>query len=188
MQCVWPLSLMMPFSLFLGVHLHSQYGSRYLVEKLSQFGFCKGYHEILRYERNATLTPETRELSINENQTAKFATDNVNDDPANLDGRDTIHIMGMIVALSPSESNNRSPIPRNIVSNAQLSKLYSNLIFNFNSEGVKQLSGLKYKGYIIPAVCDKYGKLDCGNATSYHQTFTHYGQNLCRGCSENRIQ
>ena len=106
------------------------------------------------------MTSETKELLINENQTAEFAADNVDDDPANLDGRDAIHIMGMIVALSPTESNDRSPIPRNIVSNAQLSKLSSNLIFNFNSEGVKQLSGLKYKGYMIPVVCDKYGKLD----------------------------
>ena len=34
MQRARPLSLMMPFSLFLGVHLHSRYGSRCLVEKL----------------------------------------------------------------------------------------------------------------------------------------------------------
>ena len=145
---------MMPFSLFLGVHLHSQYGSRYLVEKLSQFGFCKGYHEILRYEKNAALTSETRELFF-----AEFAADNVDNNPANLDGRDTIHIMGMTVALSPAKFNDRSPVTRNIVSNAQLSKLSSNLTFNFNSESVKQLAGLKYKGYVIPACCGKYGKV-----------------------------
>ena len=160
MQCARPVSLMMPFSLFLGVHLHSRFGSRYLGEKLSQFGFCKGYHEVLRYEKNVALTSETREQSISESQTSEFAADNVDDDPANLDGRDTIQIMGMIVALSPAEARARSPIPRNIVSNAQLSKLSSNLIFNFNSEGVKQLGGLKYKDYVIPAVCDKYGNLD----------------------------
>lgn len=143
---------MMPFSLFLGVHLHSWYGLRYLVEKLSQFRFCKGYHEILRYEKNAALTSETGKLFINENQTAEFAADNVDDDPANLDGRDTIHIMDIVVALSTAESSDKSPIPRNIVSNAELSKLSSNLTFDFNSEGVKQLAGLKYKGYMIPAV------------------------------------
>ena len=69
--------------------------------------------------------------------------------------------MGMILTLSPAESNGRLSIAPNIVSNAQLSKLSSNLIFNFSSEGVKQLVSLKYKGYIIPAVCDKYDKLDC---------------------------
>lgn len=117
--------------------MHSWYGLRYLVEKLSQFRFCKGYHEILRYEKNAALTSETGKLFINENQTAEFAADNVDDDPANLDGRDTIHIMDIVVALSTAESSDKSPIPRNIVSNAQLSKLSSNLTFDFNSEGVK---------------------------------------------------
>ena len=32
MQCVQPVSLMIPFSLFLGVDLLSQYGLKYLVE------------------------------------------------------------------------------------------------------------------------------------------------------------
>ena len=51
MQCAWLLRLVIAFSLFLGVHVYSRYGSRYLAEKLSQFGFCKGYHEILRYKK-----------------------------------------------------------------------------------------------------------------------------------------
>lgn len=42
MQCVQPLTLMIPFSLFLGVDLLSRYGLKYLVVKPSQFGFCKG--------------------------------------------------------------------------------------------------------------------------------------------------
>ena len=93
-----------------------------------------------------------RKLFISENQTAEFAADSVDDDPANLDGRDTIHIMDIVVALSTAESSDKSPIPQNIVSNAQLSKLSSNLTFDFNSEGVKQLAGLEYKSYMIPAV------------------------------------
>ena len=42
MQCVQPVSFMIPFSLFLGVDLLSQYGLKYLVEMPSQFGFWKG--------------------------------------------------------------------------------------------------------------------------------------------------
>ena len=64
----------------------------------------------------------------------------------------------MFVALPPAESNPISLIPRDIVFNVQLSKLSSTLIFNFNSEGHKQLSGLKYKDYVITSVCDKYYK------------------------------
>lgn len=58
MQCVQPVSLMIPFSLFLGVDLLSRYGLKYLVEKPSQFGFCKG--------KNAALISEVRELFVNE--------------------------------------------------------------------------------------------------------------------------
>ena len=53
------------------------------------------------------MTSETRELFINENQTASFAINNADDNPANLDERDTVHTMGMIVTLSPAESNDR---------------------------------------------------------------------------------
>ena len=96
--------------------------------------------------------------------------------------------MGITVPLSPTKSNDRSQIPQNIVSNAKLSKLSSNVIFDFNSEKINQLAGFKHKDYMITAVCDKYGKLVCGNANSYHQTFTHYGQNLCREYLENLIK
>lgn len=72
MQCAWPLSLMMPFSLFLGVFLHSRYGSRYLGEKVSQFGVCKGYHEKLWYRISTALASEKSEVFVHENQTTKF--------------------------------------------------------------------------------------------------------------------
>ena len=55
-------------------------------------------------------TSETREFFIIENQTAEFAANNVNDDPANLDGRNTIHIIDIIIGLLPTESSDRLPI------------------------------------------------------------------------------
>ena len=67
----------------------------------------------------------------------------------------------MIVAFSYAESNYRASLPRNIVSSAQLTKVSLNLIFNLNSEGVKQLAALKCKDFMIPVVCDENGKSDC---------------------------
>lgn len=55
-------------------------------------------------------TSEAREFFIIENQTAEFAANNFNDDPANLDGRNTIHIIGIIIGLLPTESSDRLPI------------------------------------------------------------------------------
>ena len=48
-----------------------------LVEKLPQFGFCKEYHEILRYEKNVALISEKRELFIHGNQADEVAADSL---------------------------------------------------------------------------------------------------------------
>ena len=157
-QWAWPLTLMMPFLWLLGVNLYSWYGSRYLVCKILQFEFCKGHHETFWLRGTCCF--------INGNQTSQFAADNADDDlddladdDLNLDGREKIHTIGITVVLWPGKSKYWSSIPQNIVSNAQLSKLSSKVIFNVNNDGVKQLAGSKYNDYMIPAVCHKYGKL-----------------------------
>ena len=93
-MCATTKSPMMSFSVFLGFHFYSWYGSRYFVEKPSQFGFCKRYHETLWHVKIAAFTSEKK---------------------------------------------------------------------NFPSMKTKLMSLLQLstKDYMIPAVFDKYGKLDC---------------------------
>ena len=160
MQAARPNSLLMPFPLYLSVHLHSRFGSRYLVEKLSQFGFCKGYNEALCFEKNAAVVSESRSLEISSEQTMEFGADNVDDDPASLDGSETIHMLGMIVGLTPSAKQARLLVLQNTVNNTQIRELSSNLIFKFNSEGVKKLGGLIYLDYPTPDCQDRFIMLD----------------------------
>ena len=40
-QAAWPRTLMMPLQLGLAVHLHDHFASKYLIDILSQLGFCK---------------------------------------------------------------------------------------------------------------------------------------------------
>ena len=53
MQSVGPRILNMPLQLGLGVQMHRQFGSRFLIDTLNELGFCSSYSEIERYERCA---------------------------------------------------------------------------------------------------------------------------------------
>ena len=86
--------------------------------------------------------------------------DNVDDDPANLDGRDTIHYMGMTVAVSPFIHANHRSIPCSDVQSDQLKTLSSNLVKPFNSDGLKQLNGMTFRKFTLSPHHDKHTYLD----------------------------
>ena len=181
MQSAKNTALMMPFSLYLGVHLHNRFGSRYLIDKLSQFGFCSGYKEVLRFEKNAAVTSETLDpgdLIVSPEKSVEFVADNVDDDPANLDGLNTIHIMGIIAGISPPSEVSKRNIPRNDITNNQIKELSSNIIYKFDTEGAKRLGGLKFQSYQLPICHDKYSNLDIyyGSANNTWQLIFLFGQ------------
>ena len=84
--------------------------ARYLIETLFQFGFCKSYHKIIRYEKNAALQFKDIILPITEEDSFQFIADHT----VTLDGRNTVHMMGMIAAIS-LEVTITHQIPRNEV-------------------------------------------------------------------------
>ena len=134
----------MPFNLYLGVHLHRRFGS--------------GYKEVIRFEKNAALTSEALDLMDVITDTTKsieFVADDVDDDPANLDGLNTIHIMGMIAGVTSRSNMSSRNIPCHFNTNNQIKELSSNLIHKFNTEGVKQLGGSKFQPYQLLNSCDK---------------------------------
>ena len=53
MQSVCPRSIIAPLQVGLGVQLHRQYGSRFLIDSLFKHGFCSSYNEVNKYELNA---------------------------------------------------------------------------------------------------------------------------------------
>ena len=113
-----------------------------------------------RYEKNAALIFNDHHLKINETQKMYFMTDNVDHNPANLDGRNTVHWMGMTLAISPVCPGNPRIIPRLEVSKDQIVNLTSNLDHTFNTEGVKTLGGLTYRELKVEMNNDNHNHLD----------------------------
>ena len=88
MKAARPRTLMMPLQLGLAVHLDDHFASKYLIDTLSQLGLCKAYTEVRCYIRNAAVTFNQYQLDIQNHHSVQYMADNVDDDPANLDGRD----------------------------------------------------------------------------------------------------
>ena len=55
MQSVSLRILNMPLQLGLGVQMHRQFGSRFLIDTLNKLCFCSSYSEIQRYKRCAAV-------------------------------------------------------------------------------------------------------------------------------------
>ena len=156
MQAARRRTLMMPLQLGLAVHLHNHFASKYLINTLSLLGLSKAYTEVRCYERNAAVTFNQYKFDIQIYHSVQYMADNVDDDPANLDGRDTIHNMGMTVAVSHSIKTNHRLITRKDVQNDQLKALSSNLVKSFNSDGLKQLNGMTFKKFTLSHRQDKH--------------------------------
>ena len=57
MQAAQLSAIFPPQLLGLGLQVHRQFGTRFLVDVLNKFGFCFSYSEVQKYERNAAFHP-----------------------------------------------------------------------------------------------------------------------------------
>lgn len=55
MQAIRPRALVVPLQIGLGIQVHRQIGSRFLVDTLHKLGFCSSYSEIQKFERSAAF-------------------------------------------------------------------------------------------------------------------------------------
>ena len=116
MQAASPRNLMMPLQVLLAVHLHSRHGKRNIIDELHALGFCKSYHEVRNYLRNAAVSFDNSELSISGDcQNIQFMADNVDSDRDTIDGKNTVHWMGQMAAIYPSIGTHSRKIPRKSV-------------------------------------------------------------------------
>ena len=72
MKAARPRTLVIPFHLGLAVHLHDHFASKYLIDTLSQLGFCKAYTEVRCYERNAIVTLNQYQLDIKNHNSVQY--------------------------------------------------------------------------------------------------------------------
>ena len=94
----------MPFESPPLVQIHHLTRSKFIVDTLSEMGFCASYKEVLRFEKNASncVAPDMLGEDIDPSSTALlFVGDNVDHNIITIDGKGTFHGMGMIAALTP---------------------------------------------------------------------------------------
>ena len=105
---VRPRSFVSPIQTGLGVYLHRKYGSRVLIDIVSELGFCAPYREVLLYEASATVIPSA---IVESSSYIQFVYDNADYNISTLDGHNTFHSMGGIKCVTPA---NQVHINKNI--------------------------------------------------------------------------
>lgn len=103
----------------LGVQLHHSFASRFLLETLSNLGFCSSYSEVQKLETSAAIAQGIDIPGYVEGSFIQYVADNVDHNIRTLDGSDTFHRMGIIAGVTPG-TKQRDPIPRIDVSCEEL--------------------------------------------------------------------
>ena len=109
-QAARPRTVLAPLQIGLGVQAHHMYRSKFIVDTLSEMGFCASYGEVLRFEKNAAncIAPDILGETIDPvNTTVLFAADNVDHNILTIDGKGTFHGMGMIASVTPQQKATR---------------------------------------------------------------------------------
>lgn len=120
-----PRAVIAPLQIGLGVQAHHLYRSKFIVDTLSEMGFCSSYKEILRFKKNAAycITPNILGEDIDSAvTTALFAAANVDhNNILTIDGNGTFHGMGMIASLTLGQKTTRV-ITRQMISDINISE------------------------------------------------------------------
>lgn len=140
MQSVRPRKILAPLQLGLGVQMHHHYRSKFLLETLHKLGYTSSYEEVLRFERNAAVISSTNLPQTEEETSVMFIADNIDHNLCTLDGRNTIHAMGMIAAVTPGKYGSFK-LPRKKVTDAEILEI-----------GCPQLHHYKYKPEQSPMI------------------------------------
>ena len=106
MQACRPRSLICPLQFGIVVQFHNFFQSRFIVDELHEAGFCSSYWTCEKFENCAAIYQGTH-LSTLENNTeetyaVQYMAENIDHNMANLDGRNTLHAMGMMATITPA--------------------------------------------------------------------------------------
>lgn len=117
-----PRSCISPIMFGLGVDAEKVFGSRWLLTELSRLGFSVSYDEVSRFKRNVVKNESITEF-LKQNLIGRFgqwSSDNADHDYCTLDGKGTLHGMGVVLSITPAtNSTSLKPIPRNQISAAE---------------------------------------------------------------------
>ena len=142
-QATRPRVILSPLQLGLGIQLHHNFASKFLIETLHKLGFCCSYKEVTKFEHSAAATQGTEVPNWKPGGFIQYAADNVDHNACTLDGHNTFHGMGMIAMVTPGVNNSRC-IPRVKVSPEDIAAVGRVDIKHFISE----FDGLQSKCYV----------------------------------------
>lgn len=108
MQAVRPRVIVAPLQIGLGVQMHRQYGSRFLIESLRQHAFCSSYPEVQKYERSAAVHHGTDLPGLTPDTFVQHIADNVDHNIRTLDGFNTFHGIGIIATATPGIQSSKA--------------------------------------------------------------------------------
>jgi len=103
LQATRPRVITAPLQLGLGVQLHYHFGSRFLIDTLSEHGFCSSYHEVQKFERSAAVQQGSDVPNFAAGDYIQYMADNVDHNIHTIDGLHTFHGMGVIAAVTPAK-------------------------------------------------------------------------------------
>ena len=158
MQACRPQSLLAPLQVYLGVQLHQQSGSRFLIDQLNRLGFSTSYSEVLRFERSAAVTHGTEFPGMTSKTFIQFIGDNVDHNICTIDGKGTFHGMGMLAAATPRLPKFPIIIPRAVVNLEVLQQVGQVPFFFYNRS--QQENSLVYKPIPTITFDDKIDGID----------------------------
>ena len=155
MQATRPRVLMPPLQLGLALQMHHHFASRFLIDSLSEHGFCCSYNEVQKYERSCAVNNTTDVPGFSAGDHLQYMADNVDHNLRTIDGFNTPHGMGIICAITPARKVFRK-IPRISVTNEDILAVGSIDIKHFSSP-CSGMNSLVYKKLVEPMHCDPIG-------------------------------
>ena len=107
-QCITqasrPRSIMCPLPIGLGIELENAFGSKWLINHLSRFGFSISADEVLRYKESDVECTDHVQVQTKDDQFVQWVADNVHRNIVTLTGKGTFRRKGVISITSKPSS------------------------------------------------------------------------------------
>lgn len=96
-----PRSFLSCLHIGLSAFLYKKFGSKKLLQALSSLGMCASYEEMQLFESSIVITPQI--LEYKEDHFTQLIFDNADHNVRTIDGKNTLHVMGGVMCVTPSE-------------------------------------------------------------------------------------
>ena len=160
-----PGTLLSPVQLGLAVTMHHHFQSRYLNDLLASFGFAESYGQAEGFEKSAALLQSSAIIKAG-TSFCQFLADNADDNPDTLDGKNSVHAMGIIAAITPGIMNNQITIKKQNPTTAQLLSLSTGNIKECSIKEARFLKNVRFQDIFQNIPSFSHTKIDLLYITS----------------------